>query len=95
MTHGTSSAAAAAAIAQAVKAMGAIVKVEEAGFHAILAKSELPLVLVAPPGGFLQKYYRYATSFRGFIFYTDSKKPITFGRMLDLVDVKYIGVPTM
>ena len=78
---GSSSAAYAAAMAQAVKAMGAIVKVEEAAFHKILSQSEQPLVLSAPPGGFFQKYYRYATSYRGFIFYMESKQPVMFGRM--------------
>ncbi len=92
---GSSSTAQAAAMAQAVKAMGAIVKVEEPAFHKILAQSEQPLVLVAPPGGFLQKFYRYATSFRGFVFFMDSKQPVMFGRMLDIVEVKYIAIPTM
>lgn len=92
MTYRTSAAAQSAAIAQAVGAMGALVRVDEAGFHAILARSETPLVLSAPPYGLFRKTHRYATSYRGFIFITDTKQPITFGRMLELVEVKYIGV---
>ena len=65
------SAAHAAAIAQAIKASGVLVRVEPADFMRILQRQQDPLVVRAP-AGFMQKGWRYLTSYRGFAFFHKS-----------------------
>lgn len=60
-------AAAAAVIAQAIKASGAIVRVEPHDFEEILRRSERPLV-VSAQGGFISKNYQYLTGYKGLAF---------------------------
>ena len=62
-------AVAAAAIAQAIKASGAIVSVEPNEFMTVLSKAEKPVVVVAI-SGFRKKRYQYLTGYKGFVFYT-------------------------
>ncbi len=71
MTNGAGAAGAAAAIAEALKAMGPIICVEPQDFLAILEKTEKPLV-VQSPSGFMTKY-KYLTSYKGLTFFTKSK----------------------
>ena len=62
-------AAAAVETANAIKASGAVVRVEARDFEAILGKVEAPLVVHAEGGVFSRKYH-YLTSYKGLIFYT-------------------------
>ncbi len=68
---GSAAAAQAAAIAQAIKASGAIVRVEPHDFMAILRKTKEPLVVMAK-GGFMKPNYQYLTAYKGLIFFTKS-----------------------
>ena len=93
MTVATSGgASAAAAIAQAIKASGAIVRVEPQDFMSILARSERPLV-VAAKGGFLDRSYKYLTSYKGLAFFTKSAEPLTPPVEVDWVVAKRIWIP--
>ena len=75
-TAAASGAAAAAAIAQAIKASGAIVRVAPADFASILRKQEAPLVVHNYGGFYLAKKHRYLSSHKGLAFYTQSAEPI-------------------
>jgi len=86
-------AGAAAAIANALKAMGAIVCVEPREFLAILERTENPLV-VHSPSGFLTKY-KYLTSYKGLIFFTKSKDALLIPASVEIVTAKKIWVPQM
>ncbi len=68
-------AAAAAAIANAIKASGVVVRVAPAAFQTILRKVENPLVIYAE-GGFFSTSYQYLVSHKGFAFFTKSHEPI-------------------
>ncbi len=68
-------AAAAHHIAQAIKASGAIVRVEPEDFLKILGQERRSLVISAP-GGFLSGGYEYLTSYKGLAFFTHSPDPI-------------------
>ena len=96
MTNGTASAGAgaaiAAAIANAVKASGAIVKLEPRDFVEILNRTEKALVVFAQ-GGFWSKKNRYLTSYRGFIFYTKTETNLQFPAGIEVVVAKKIWVP--
>ena len=66
---GAAAAARAAAIAQAIKASGAIVQVEPDDFLTILSKTDKPLAVMAT-GGLMKTNYQYLTAYKGLIFLT-------------------------
>ena len=65
-------AAAAAAVAQAIKAAGTIVRMEPNDFLQILGRAEEPLVVVCTSKLFGKTSYKYITSYKGLCFYTKS-----------------------
>ena len=85
-------AAAAAAIANAIKASGAIVRVESADFEAILKKAENPLVVCAQ-GGFFSKNYQYLMGYKGLVFYCKSETQLTLSTSVETVLAKKIWLP--
>ena len=89
---GAGGAAAAAAIANAIKASGAIVKVEPDDFHKIMAKVDAPLVVRAE-GGVLSKNYQYLTAYKGLIFYTKVPSELRLEGDVEVVLAKKIWIP--
>jgi hypothetical protein len=85
-------AAAAAAIAQAIKASGAIVRVEPESFTSILSKTDKPLIVLAE-GGIFHKNYQYLTAYKGLIFFTKSPTPLLLSSSCEIVLAKKIWVP--
>ncbi|OHB62858.1 MAG: hypothetical protein A2Y76_03290 [Planctomycetes bacterium RBG_13_60_9] len=94
MSNGAVVAAAAAqqVAANAIKASGAIVKVESGDFEAILKKIESPLVVFSQGGLFTTKYH-YLTPYRGLIFYTKTQTPLLLSPKVELIAAKKIWVP--
>lgn len=84
--------AAAAAIANAIKASGTIVQVDPKDFMAILAKSKTPLVVQAQGGVFTTKY-SYLTSYKGLAFYTKVSTPLNLPGDIELVIAEKIWMP--
>ena len=91
-TAGASAGAAAAAIAQATKASGVIVRVEPDDFIAILERQKGPLVVHAT-GGFLSTNYQYLTSYKGLAFFCKSNMPISLPPGTELVVAAKIWIP--
>jgi hypothetical protein len=91
-TTAAGAASAAAAIANAVKASGVLVKVEPGDFLSILGRMERPLV-VAAGKGFLSPGYKYLTSYKGLAFYTKSREPLSLPGAAELVAAKTIWIP--
>lgn len=86
-------AAAAAAIAQAIKASGAIVRMENRDFQQIVARADDPIVVMAV-GSFLgKKSYKYLTSYKGLAFYTKSPQPLALPGAAELINAKSIWIP--
>ncbi len=85
-------AAAGAVVAQAIKASGAIVKVEPEDFRALLDRGEKPLVVVSH-GGFLRKNYQYLAGFRGLVFFTKSAEMLRFKSGTQVIQAKKIWIP--
>jgi hypothetical protein len=85
--------AAAAAIARAVKAMGAIVRVENKDFISIVQRTQKPLVVVADKG-FWSPSYKYLTSYKGLIFHTKSRELLNMPGDIELVTCKRIFIPS-
>jgi hypothetical protein len=86
------SAAAAAAIAQATKASGVIVRLEPRDFLSVLDRHEEPLVIRAT-GGFFTTQYEYLTSYRGLAFYTKNATPLVLPRQCEVIDARKIWIP--
>jgi hypothetical protein len=85
-------AAAAAAIAQAIKASGVIVRVSQADFESILNRSEKPLVISAT-GGFISTNYQYLTSYKGFAFFTKCRAPLMLSPKVEVIVADKIWIP--
>ena len=94
MSYGAAGAGAAysAAIAEAVKASGAVVRVEPEEFTKILAKAENPLVVIAK-GGLIKASYQYLTGYKGFVFFTKSPSPLNLSSDIEVVSAKNIWIP--
>jgi hypothetical protein len=78
---------------EALKAMGPIVCVEPQDFLDILQKVKEPLVVYSL-GGFFTKR-RYLTSYKGLVFFTQSKEALLIPASVELVAAKKISVPQM
>ena len=85
--------AAAIAAANAIKASGAIVRIESKDFQSILTKSEKPLVIISECS-FFGKNYKYLTGYKGFVFFTKSRTPLDFGSNVELMTARSIWIPT-
>jgi hypothetical protein len=83
---------AAAAVAQAIKASGAIVRMEPNDFSDILRRQESPLVVHAT-GGVFNTNYQYLTSYKGLAFFTKSPVPLDLPPRTELVQARSIWIP--
>ena len=84
--------AAAAAIANATKASGAIVKLPPQEFRKLLDKAERPLV-VGARGGFMFSKYRYLFNYRGLFFTTLCAETISLPSGGEMIWAKKIWIP--
>jgi len=78
-------------MAQAIRAVANLVRVNPEDFTLILSKSEKPLVLFSEKK-FLITSYQYMTSYCGFIFYTKSKSLLQITSNAELIRVKSMWV---
>ncbi len=89
----STAAAAQAAIQQAIKASGAIVKIEVNDFSRMLSKMDDGLVIEHQSKLFFKDVYKYSTSYKGFVFYCKSNEKITIPTRLESISAKHIWVP--
>jgi hypothetical protein len=89
---GAAAGAAAAAIVQAIKASGVLVRVEPDEFSRILTRVKDPLV-VAAEGGLFSTTYKYLIGYKGLAFYTKSSAPLTLPPNTELVKAGSIWIP--
>jgi hypothetical protein len=85
-------AAAAAAMIQAIKAAGTLVRVEPPAFAAILARQDEGLVVHAE-GGVFTRNYQYLTGYRGLCFFTKSPTPLHLPESCLVVRATRIWMP--
>jgi hypothetical protein len=84
--------AAAAAIANAIKASGTIVRLDPEDFLRIVNRSENPLIVTADKK-FLSGGYKCLTSYRGLAFFTKSPEPLLLPGDAELIPAKSIWMP--
>ena len=82
----------AAAIAQAIKASGVLVRLEPGEFLRILRQQDETLVVMAPAGLF-QRGWRYLTSYKGLAFHTKSRDPLPLPGRAEVVEARAISIP--
>jgi len=86
-------AAIAAAIANAIKASGAVVRVPPEDFANILSRVEKPLVIYNK-GGFFATKHQYLVSYKGFVFYTRTSNQIDLPTSVEVIIAKSIWIPS-
>ena len=85
-------AAHAAAVAQATKAMGPIVRVEPQEFLRLMARLE-QATIVTGVGGFWKKKNQYLTNYKGIFLFTESVEPLQLGHKVEIIAAKNIWIP--
>jgi hypothetical protein len=85
-------AAAMAAIAQAIRASGVLVRVSPDDFQKILRKVDQPLV-IHTAGGFFTSHHQYLTSYKGFAFFTKSATEIILPAGTETIAADKIWIP--
>ena len=85
-------AAAHAAMVNATKASGVVVRLEVADWLKILERTDRPLVVIGM-GGVFKKHNQYLTSYRGLAFFTTSKDTIVLPPRCEIVQAKSISIP--
>ena len=88
----TGAAAAAAAIAQAIKVSGVLVRVKPGEFSKILSRVKDPLVVTAE-GGVFSTNYQYLVSYKGLAFFTKSGTRLELPSGCEVVAAKGISIP--
>ena len=85
-------AAVAAAIADAIKASGVLVRVAPQEFLNILRRQQQPLIVHAT-GGVFRTHHQYLSSYKGLAFYTKSPEPLSLPPGSEIVNAGSISIP--
>ena len=85
-------AAGAAAIADAIKASGVLVRVKPEEFAKLLGLTKEPLIVIAE-GGLFGKNYQYLMSYKGLAFFTKSSIALQLPADAQLVTASRISIP--
>jgi hypothetical protein len=88
----TAAASHAAAVAQAIKASGAIVQIQPAEFETLARKAEQPLVVHAT-GGVFTKHHQYLMGYKGLVFFTKSQTQMNFPLKVEIINANRIWIP--
>jgi hypothetical protein len=84
--------AAAAAIAQAIKASGVIVRLNPDEFRKVMERVPDPLVVISQ-GGVFSTEYQYLTSYKGLAFFTKTNTPLDLPAGAEVVAADRIWIP--
>ena len=83
-----------ALIAQAKRAIGAIVELKPDDFQKIMNDKERPLIVVSR-GGFIKKYYQYLAGSNGLVFYARSVDTMQFKGGTRVIEARKITIPEL
>ena len=93
MSAATGAGAAQAAIQQAIKASGAIIRIDNSEFSRLISKIESGLVVESVTRFFGAEYFKYSTSYLGFVFYCKSNEKISVPSRLEKINAKSMWFP--
>jgi hypothetical protein len=85
--------AAVAAMIQAIKASGVVVRMEPMEFNTLLGRQEQPLVVHAMWNWLFGMSHQYLMSYKGLAFYTKSSMPLMLPKDAELVEARSIWIP--
>jgi hypothetical protein len=85
--------AGAAAMAQAVRASGVVVRMEPAEFLRLLERQQAPLVVRAVTNLLFFTNYQYLTSYKGLAFFARSSTPLTLPPGCEIIDAGGMWMP--
>ena len=88
----TGAAAVAAAMVQAIKASGTIVRVDAVSFSHIVQKSPTPLI-VTTEGWMFGTRYKYLTSYKGLAFHTSTSEPLQLPANAEVIPASSMWMP--
>lgn len=80
------------AIANAIKASGAIIHLNPDDFVKILARTDKSVVVIAK-GGFIKSNYQYLTAYKGLIFFTKSVTELMIPGDIEVITSQKIWIP--
>ena len=83
-----------AAIANAIKATGVVIRLEPGEWLSVLKRTDSPLVVIAE-GGLFKTKYQYLTSYRGLAFFTKSPTALVLPGRAELITAKSMSIPDM
>ena len=83
-----------AAIANAIKATGVVVRMEPSEWLSVLKRNDNAVVVVVE-GGMFKKSFRYLTSYRGLAFFTKSTQALILPGRTEVITAKSISLPDM
>jgi hypothetical protein len=86
-------AAGAAAIANAIKASGVLIRVEPGEFSKLMNRAQDGPLIVVAEGGIFGKNYQYLMSYKGLTFFTKSSSPLPLPVSAELVNAGRIWIP--
>jgi hypothetical protein len=81
-----------AALANAVKASGVVVRLDPPEWLKVLKRTDNPLIVIGR-GGMFRRKYQYLTTYRGLAFYTLSEQPLVLPGRAETISAKEISVP--
>jgi hypothetical protein len=85
--------AAVAAMIQAIKASGVIVRMEPMEFNALLNRQQEPLVVHAEQNWLFTLVHQYVMSYKGLAFYTRSSMPLMLPKDAEVIEARSIWIP--
>lgn len=94
MSGAAAAAAYQAAVNNAIKACGSIVRLEREDFEKLLRKIEEPIV-VTTSGGVFSTHYKYLTPYKGLTFYCKSGTEIRLSSKIEVIHAKKIAIPDL
>ncbi len=89
----TASTSAVNAAARAIKASGAIIKLESGEFAKILLRTTDPLIVISP-SGYKKRKTKYLLSWKGFVFYCETKEQMVLPRGAEIILADKIWIPS-
>ena len=89
---GAAGGGAAAAIAQAIKASGVLVRLEPDEFLKVVYRIEAPLVVFTETS-FFGTTFQYLVGYKGLAFFAKSKEPLDLGGTAEFVTARKIWIP--
>jgi hypothetical protein len=94
MSYGAEGGAAAAmaAIAEAIKASRAIVRLDPENFRKIISKTNKPLIVTAT-GGLFKRNYQYLTAYKGLVSFTKSPTELLLAGDAEIIAAREIYIP--